>query len=764
MPTEELRVDIRLRDFFTRQLKRAAGAIARFASFTANKFRALGRAITSFRGLLVGLGAGILVKSFIEAGNAMEKFRIQLNAVFGQNKALAQQTLKWVRDFAAVTPFTTKAVIESFVTMKAAGIDATKSMLDTIGNVAFVFDRNISDLSVALVSMEKEVFQKLGIGWEIVGDKARITLGGMVKETAKTRDAMRKGILELWTKAFPGAMKEAEKTWSGLIALLQSQWFEFQADVMDSGVFEFIKEGVRVVGASFQGMAADPQRTGEQIIEMMEFVVRSLAMVANGVKVLGLAFVGLGIVVKGITLAVKGAFTLMTKGLAELFSLFQQVIIKMQAVGPVRKAIESIFGSLDGLRAGLQSAEEAMTSFAQTGKEGMKETAFDIKIMKKEFLALQVGIPTEEVDAFFEKVRRGLEVTNQLKGLTNEFIRLSKERDKLRDAKDFEKLMEVLFKLGDLTPRFQAFGERGAVALALAEKQARLMAKQVERAAVAAKKVAEEAKQLDPSKWLQLAQAATVAEGPAMEYVLTLDMIADAWEKIQKEAKKAEETQKKIFDTRNLKEANDALREWQQTLNEVKDAATAVGSILVNNIMRSIEAAQQGTLRWKQALVETAQELGKMLLRQALMAAVQFGAGALAGAVAGPAPVGYTPPPPGATVPPAPPPPGGFAKGGRVWGIGSAQTGTIFQGDQLIRVGDNRSKQEGGIFPLARGKHGEMGVQAVGGGGGPSMVINFNLQNIDAKGTEEWLWENRGKMGDMMGINRAEGRTDRPSF
>jgi hypothetical protein len=44
------------------------------------------------------------------------------------------------------------------------------------------------------------------------------------------------------------------------------------------------------------------------------------------------------------------------------------------------------------------------------------------------------------------------------------------------------------------------------------------------------------------------------------------------------------------------------------------------------------------------------------------------------------------------------------------------------------------------------------------------MVINFNVSAIDAKGTEDWLYENRGTIGDVMGVNQAEGRSGRSSF
>jgi hypothetical protein len=298
VPEEELSVIIRLKDFATKGLKKFAGAVARSASYIRNKLAAVKRAVFSLKGALLALGAVAFAKSFLDAGAQLEKFRTQLIAVMDQNKALATSTLKWVRDFAAYTPHATADVIQSFVTLQAAGVQANKQMMSTLGNVAYVFDRNIADVSLGLVSMEKEIFKRLGIQWEIVGKKAKIWSGKTVVETDKAAESMRKGILEIWAKKFPGAMKRAENDYKGLVELLKSQWWEYRADVMDAGVMDYIKSGLGAATEMMTGFGGSAEKTAEAIVSGMKTAFLAIAMVADGARVGAIALIWLGKIAK----------------------------------------------------------------------------------------------------------------------------------------------------------------------------------------------------------------------------------------------------------------------------------------------------------------------------------------------------------------------------------------------------------------------------------------------------------------------------------
>jgi uncharacterized protein YigA (DUF484 family) len=285
VPEEKLTITIKLKDFATRGLKKFHGAVTRVAAKVRAKLMAVKSAVFSLKGALVALGGAAVARSFIEAGAQLEKFRTQLVAVMDQNEALADSTLSWVREFAKLTPHATADVIQAFVSLQAAGVQANKQMMDTLGNVAYVFDRNIADVSLGLVSMEKEIFKRLGIQWEIVGDKAKIWSGNVVAHTDKAADSMRKGILEIWEKKFPGAMKRAEDDYKGLMELLKSQWWEFRAQVMKSGVMDFLKEGMAKVAEQFGGMEKAAPKFADALVKGMKTAILYGARLADSFTV-----------------------------------------------------------------------------------------------------------------------------------------------------------------------------------------------------------------------------------------------------------------------------------------------------------------------------------------------------------------------------------------------------------------------------------------------------------------------------------------------
>jgi len=216
--------------------------------------RGLSRSFFSLKTAVAGAVAAFgaykifdMARGFVEAGAELERFRTQLTAVLGGNAQLAEETLRWVREFAARTPFTTQEVIRSFIMLRSVGIDVTQDMMETIGNVAYVFDRKIEDVASAMISFETEVLRRLGVEVRRTTKEATLRSGEIVKTVKNDAAEIRKALLEIWGKRFPDAMKRAEEDYKGMIALLKSLWWEFQVAVAESGVFDAIKRSLKAV-------------------------------------------------------------------------------------------------------------------------------------------------------------------------------------------------------------------------------------------------------------------------------------------------------------------------------------------------------------------------------------------------------------------------------------------------------------------------------------------------------------------------------------
>jgi len=240
----EIKVWVRLKDLLSGPWKTAGKTVKVVATKMRTAMAGIKNTLFSLKGAFLAFGGAMIAKSFISAASELENFRVQLVAVMDGNRELAEQTLGWVRKFAEVTPHMTQDVVQAFVQLKAVGIEVNKTFLTAMGDASFIFQRNIADVSSALIGLETEVLRRLGIQLDRTGKKAVIMSGNMRIETTKDLKSIRDAVIELWSKRFPGAMKDAENTWSGMISLLKSTWWEFRVSVMEAGVFEMVKKGI----------------------------------------------------------------------------------------------------------------------------------------------------------------------------------------------------------------------------------------------------------------------------------------------------------------------------------------------------------------------------------------------------------------------------------------------------------------------------------------------------------------------------------------
>jgi hypothetical protein len=72
--------------------------------------------IFNLRSALLGIGAGVVVRGFVNAGIQIENLGVQLTALFGSAKA-GKDALKVVTDFAKTTPFELSNIQQGIVAL-----------------------------------------------------------------------------------------------------------------------------------------------------------------------------------------------------------------------------------------------------------------------------------------------------------------------------------------------------------------------------------------------------------------------------------------------------------------------------------------------------------------------------------------------------------------------------------------------------------------------------------------------------------------------
>ena len=241
MAKKELEIIARLKDLVSNRLtviKRGFALMARSASAVLS---GLNRMIFNLKTSLVGLGIVLASKAFIRASADIEKYRVQLTAIYGDAKK-AEDTLRLIRDFAAESPLQTKDVIEGFKRLEAVGIESAETVIQKLGNVALIFDREVADVSHAFIGLHKRTLRELGVDIDRMGKDVVIAAGKgakrMVveidkanKNTIQLNQEIRKALLDIWAKQFPNAMELAGSTFDAKMAVFKSRIFELMADI-----------------------------------------------------------------------------------------------------------------------------------------------------------------------------------------------------------------------------------------------------------------------------------------------------------------------------------------------------------------------------------------------------------------------------------------------------------------------------------------------------------------------------------------------------
>ncbi|MCW8966890.1 MAG: tape measure protein [Candidatus Pacearchaeota archaeon] len=312
-------------------------ASSKAGAFMSNTLSKLGSAVKWVSGGIVA--GGLAAMPLINTASTFEGYQATLETIEG-SQAKAKTSMKWVSDFAAKTPSSMAEVTESFVRLRAYGLDPTSGLMKTLSDTGSAMGKPVMQAVEAMadaVTGENERLKEFGIKARAEGDlfKYEYTDKNGVQRTMAALKDDRKQIesvlTKIWNEKYAGAGERQAKTWRGLMSNLGDQWTRFQIMVMDSGPFARIKKHLGDFLKRVDEMANNGQlkvwaeKTGAQILYVMDAVATLAQKFWSGIKTIGQAtgyvaqFVGgwqnLGLVI----LAVK--FAPVIKGLGLLASL-----------------------------------------------------------------------------------------------------------------------------------------------------------------------------------------------------------------------------------------------------------------------------------------------------------------------------------------------------------------------------------------------------------------------------------------------------------
>lgn len=311
--------------------------------------------------------------SFVNTAASFEQYESTLKSITGSSIA-AKESMAWVEDFAKTTPFNIGEVTQSFIQMKAYGLDPLDGTMTTLGDTAAAMGKGIKQAVEAVadaVQGENERLKEFGIKAKKQGEQITYnwsdSQGKMRDITIKNnKDIIQSTLNAIWNEKYGGAMEEQAKTWNGLVANLQDTWTIFQKNVMSEGLLTYLKAmliTVADIGSELFGKGVEGAKNfSDYLIGGIKSVISafgSLYDIINGIKLaftaVKAAFTGVTfIILDGVNTIAKG-WELLWVGARNLFKGFVDATGKGFAnmANYVIKKINAIIDTITGLGTGV---------------------------------------------------------------------------------------------------------------------------------------------------------------------------------------------------------------------------------------------------------------------------------------------------------------------------------------------------------------------------------------------------------------------------
>lgn len=240
MATKKVNIDIIAKDKTRAAMRTATAGI--------NNIK---KSVFSLQTALVGLGAGVAVKSFIDVGRSVERLGVRFKFLFGSAREGAKAFDTLIK-FAGRVPFTLEEIQGASGNLAVISKDAKElgKNLDIVGNVAAVtgldFQTTAEQIQRAFAGgiASADIFREKGVrallGFE---EGARVS----VEETKKR-------FFEVFgpNGEFGKATDELAKTFDGTLSMIGDKVFAFKNEVAQAGLFDFVKATAETINRSIE--------------------------------------------------------------------------------------------------------------------------------------------------------------------------------------------------------------------------------------------------------------------------------------------------------------------------------------------------------------------------------------------------------------------------------------------------------------------------------------------------------------------------------
>ena len=177
----------------------------------------LKKRVTGLHAGLIGLagigGFGFLAKSIVDVNAEFQTIKSSLKTVTGSTEAAAK-AFDLIEDFATTTPFALKEVTQSFIKLKALGLDPSEEALTSYGNTASALGKSLDQMIEAVADAATGEFERLkefGIKAKKQGDEVSFTFQGITTTIKNNSEEIQGYLMGIGNNQFGSAMADQMK-------------------------------------------------------------------------------------------------------------------------------------------------------------------------------------------------------------------------------------------------------------------------------------------------------------------------------------------------------------------------------------------------------------------------------------------------------------------------------------------------------------------------------------------------------------------------
>lgn len=206
-------------------------------------------------------------KSIAGVNQEFERLSGSLKTVTGSAKA-AKDAFAMIEEFATTTPYQLGEIVDSFIRLKAMGLEPTMEALTSYGNTASAFGKNILEFVGAVTSATVGEFERLktfGIKAKAEADTVKFIFQGVTTEVAKNASAIERYLRSIGNVNFAGAMDEQMNTMGGTMSNLEDTMAKIARTIGENGLNQAIKGVLKEFDNFMSGTEGAAKAIGETL-------------------------------------------------------------------------------------------------------------------------------------------------------------------------------------------------------------------------------------------------------------------------------------------------------------------------------------------------------------------------------------------------------------------------------------------------------------------------------------------------------------------